>query len=139
MDSWISWYKWIHNFLKLISIVENWISCSKINESAHDFMKKIICHEILFCYCRIQRTNENNYLHLFFYKNYKLDLPLFELWTFTNLCSLIPISCLYPYHSIWSREFITMFLDTTTQLGVKAKTYKLKKHIWVPMLPALVT
>lgn len=35
-------------FLKLISIVENWISCSKINESEDDFMK--ILYVMKFCF-----------------------------------------------------------------------------------------
>jgi hypothetical protein len=47
-----------HNFFKLISIAEIEISCSKINENEDDFMKILYAMKILFCYCRIQRTNE---------------------------------------------------------------------------------
>jgi hypothetical protein len=48
MDSWISWYNTNTQFLKLISIAENWISCSKINESEDDFMK--ILYVMKFCF-----------------------------------------------------------------------------------------
>jgi len=53
-----NWHNWL-NFFLMFSIVEDWISCFKLNGSGNDFMEKLYIHVILFWYHKIQGTNEN--------------------------------------------------------------------------------